>query len=247
MPNDLLLFKADAELTRHQVADLAGQLTHGWYEARGLRDTEPSPRDLSAAAKLIERNGPARSAQIAGHLCRMITRSWPDCRSFSGAVQKYGGDAVKAAEAEDRRREAEEIARRVVDEDRHKKAAEEAELRARRERWLSLPREQQQTIMDRIRERIGTASAPGAFLDRLCLEELCRGQLVDGQAQPVNAVAGQAVAEDPPAGDAAPAIVPFSCPSCGVTAWSEEAAELLCYKCHQTMYPPQKGRSDVRQ
>ena len=64
--------------------------------------TQPGPRDLEQA-KALEHDRPEAMAVIAC-LVRVTKKRWPDCRSLSGAVQKYLPDAVRLHQLERRRK-----------------------------------------------------------------------------------------------------------------------------------------------
>ena len=59
---------------------------------------QPGPRDLEQAQALLHDHGTEAKALIAC-LVRVTKKRWPDCRSLSGAVQKYLPEAVEAASA----------------------------------------------------------------------------------------------------------------------------------------------------
>ncbi len=107
-------------------------------------------------------------------LVRVTKKRWPDCRSLSGAVQKYLPDAVRLHQLERRR----EAAREAAEAERRQeleagRTREQAERRLQ-EAWAALPAEERDAIRRGVREKLDGATAPEAFVQRLCLEELAR-------------------------------------------------------------------------
>ena len=107
--------------------------------------TQPGPRDLEQAEALLRDHGPEAKAVIAC-LVRVTKKRWPDCRSLSGAVQKYLPDAVRLHQLE-RRREA---------------AREAAEAERRQEQEAGRTREQAER---RLQDGLGRAAGGGARRD----------------------------------------------------------------------------------
>jgi hypothetical protein len=127
----------------------------------------PGPRDLEQAALLLEGRDPDEAKAVLACLVRVTRQQWPECRSLSGAVQKYLPDALKLLQAERRRDLERQQARRQAEEQRQEQTAYEP-LQAV---WDALSDEQRQEIERRVRRRLG-GSAPAAFVRRLCLLEL---------------------------------------------------------------------------
>ena len=84
---------------------------------------QPGPRDLEQAQALLHDHGTEAKALIAC-LVRVTKKRWPDCRSLSGAVQKYLPEAVRLHQLERRR----EAARETAESQRR----QEQEMRRRR-------------------------------------------------------------------------------------------------------------------
>jgi hypothetical protein len=127
---------------------------------------------VEQAAAVLARHG-ADAAELVTLLVGVTRRRWPECRSFSGAAQKYLADAERqllAGRRRDAQRERQE-ARRL--EEQRRLAAAGDEERRLRERWEALPAAEQEAV--RARVRAAAPLAPEAFLRRLCLEELRRG------------------------------------------------------------------------
>jgi hypothetical protein len=135
--------------------------------------TQPGPRDLEQAEMLLREHGSDAMALVAC-LVRVTKKRWPDCRSFSGAVQKYLPDAVRLHQLERRRtaaRDAAEVQRRQ--EQDAVRAREQAERRLQ-EVWGTLPLHERDVIRCGVLDKLGGTAAPEAFVQRLCLEELAR-------------------------------------------------------------------------
>jgi hypothetical protein len=106
-------------------------------------------------------------------LVQVTRKQWPECRSLSGAVQKYLGDALKLRQAELRRTTAQAEAERLREQMRQEQANRQTASQRLQERWNALSEERREAISARVRQRLG-ANAPAAFMHRLCLEELGR-------------------------------------------------------------------------
>jgi hypothetical protein len=126
----------------------------------------PGPRDLEQAALLLEGRDADEAKAVVACLVRVTRKQWPECRSLSGAVQKYLGDALKLLQAE-RRREAERAQARRQSQERRQDQTPYEPLQAR---WEALSDDQRQEIERSVRQRLGGA-APAAFVLRLCLLE----------------------------------------------------------------------------
>jgi hypothetical protein len=129
----------------------------------------PGPRDLEQAALLLDGRDADEARAAVACLVRVTRQQWPECRSLSGAAQKYLGDALKLLQAE-RRREAERQQARRQNEERRQEQTSCEPLHAL---WDALSEGQRQEIEQRVRQRLGGA-APAAFVRRLCLQELSR-------------------------------------------------------------------------
>jgi Replication initiator protein A len=134
----------------------------------------PGPRDAEQAQALVREHGEAVARALIPDLVQVLRKEWPDCRSLSGALQKYLPDAVKVYRQEQERkagRRAAEAGRRQEQETLLQRQQEE---RRRNERWQTLPPEERDAIRRAVLGRLSGASAPEAFVHRLCLEEMAR-------------------------------------------------------------------------
>jgi hypothetical protein len=134
---------------------------------------QPGSRDLEQAEVLLRGREPEEAKAVLACLIQVTRKEWPLCRSLSGAVQKYLGDAVKLHEQQARRgadRRAAEEARR---QQRRQQAGEQQSGRQLQEVWGGLPADERQAIEREVRRRLG-GNAPAVFVQRLCLEELAR-------------------------------------------------------------------------
>jgi hypothetical protein len=126
----------------------------------------------------MQEQGAERSAALIPLLVRVIQKEWPDCRSFSGAVQKYLPDAVKLLNSETQRntRREEELARRKQEQ------AEEARQREEQQRfratwepvWQALSEKDQEGIRQQVLARHPHLATTQALLEEQCLRELAR-------------------------------------------------------------------------
>jgi hypothetical protein len=127
----------------------------------------PGPRDLEQAALLLEGRDPEEASAVVACLVRVTRQQWRECRSLSGAAQKYLGDALKLLQSDRRREAAKQQAARQLEEQRQQHTSFEP-LQAR---WEALSEDERQQIEAKVKGRIGGA-APAAFVRRLCLLEL---------------------------------------------------------------------------
>lgn len=148
--------------------EIAREFYQLWDAAR---PAQPGPRDLEQADLLLRDRTPEEARAVLTLLVRVTRKEWPDCRSLSGAVQKYLADALALHEKEARR----EADRREADVRREHQRQESTTLLQRGERleqlWQSLPEPRRQAIEEQVRGRVG-GHAPAAFVRRLCLDEL---------------------------------------------------------------------------
>jgi hypothetical protein len=105
-------------------------------------------------------------------LVQVTHKAWPECRSFSGAAQKYLADALKLhrqqrqrlefrQEAEENRRQEQQAERDRLEQERHCQAA-----------WDALTPLEQEAARQRVLDRLAGFHAPEPFIRRLCLEEM---------------------------------------------------------------------------
>jgi hypothetical protein len=134
---------------------------------------QPGPRDLEQADVLLRGRTAEEAMALLALLVKVTRKEWPECRSLSGAVQKYLADALALAEAEARReaerREAE--ARRALQRQESESSQRHGERLERL--WRSMPEAERQAVEARVRQRVG-GHAPAGFVHRLCLDELAR-------------------------------------------------------------------------
>jgi hypothetical protein len=143
---------------------------------------QPGPRDLEQSEILLRDHGPEAARALIACLVRVTKKRWPDCRSLSGAVHKYLADAIRLYELERRRAAARDAAE---ERRRHEQGAlREREQTERRlqEAWNGLPAAERDAIRRGVLAKLAGATAPEAFVQRLCLEELSRRQAVGATA-----------------------------------------------------------------
>jgi hypothetical protein len=152
------------------AVELAREFYRLWNPAA---PAQPGPRDTEPARALLREHGAEGARLVVACLVQVTRCEWPECRSLSGAVQKYLADALRL-HAEQQRREA---GRRAAEEARRREKQTEAgreEVERRlQEAWDALPAGQRAAIAAAVRSRLG-ANAPDAFVHRLCLEEVAR-------------------------------------------------------------------------
>ncbi len=157
-------------IIHHSSFSLAAEYYRLWD---ATTPTQPGPRDLEQA-EALERDHGAEAKAVIACLVRVTKKRWPDCRSLSGAVQKYLPEAVRLHQLERRREASRETAEaRCREEQEAARTREEAERRLQ-EAWTALPEAERDALRRGVRDRLGGATAPEAFVHRLCLEELAR-------------------------------------------------------------------------
>jgi plasmid replication initiation protein len=138
--------------------------------------TQPTPgvRDLEQAQAVLRAQGPEHALALLTCLVRVTRKEWPDCRSLSGAVQKYLPEAVKMYRQQQRREANKQAAERKKQQAAAVQASQTNAERLLQEAWAGLPEAEQALIRQRVLEKLGGSGAPAAFVQRLCLEELGR-------------------------------------------------------------------------
>lgn len=135
--------------------------------------TQPGPRDREQAEALLRDHGAEAKALIAC-LVRVTKKRWPECRSLSGAVQKYLPEAIKLHQLERRREASRATAETERRQEQDGARTREHTERRLQEKWAAMPEREREAIRRRVREKLGGATAPETFVQRLCLEELAR-------------------------------------------------------------------------
>jgi hypothetical protein len=133
----------------------------------------PGPRDLEQARALLEAHGEEEARQLLGCLVRVTRKGWPECRSLSGAAQKYLPEARKLHTQERRRQERRQQGERAREQTRQAEAGRQEQERKLQEAWARLPEAERQALDEVVRGRLGPG-VPDAFVRKLCLEELAR-------------------------------------------------------------------------
>lgn len=139
----------------------------------GAVPTVPGTRDVEQVRALVAEHGAEEAKLLVEVLVRITRKNWPDCRSLSGAAQKYLGEAVKARQAERKRAEAREKAAQQRQQQQQAEAKQQQSGQALQAVWEALPEGQKQAIEQEVRRR-AAGPMPAAFVHRLCLEELSR-------------------------------------------------------------------------
>lgn len=134
---------------------------------------QPGPRDLEQAEVILKGRSPEEAREVVAALVQVTRKEWPDCRSLSGAAQKYLGDAVRLWAALRRREQARRDGEQQREQARQAAATRQQAGQRLEDVWLALPADQRAAIEAGVRARLG-AHAPEAFVRRLCLEEVAR-------------------------------------------------------------------------
>lgn len=150
--------------------ELAREFYRRWNPAAA---TLPGPRDREQAEQILRDRGLDEARGLLPWLVQVTRAEWPECRSFSGAVQKYLADAVRLYEQHTRRADARRRADEQRDQQRDQAAQETTAGRTLQQSWDALSVDERQAIEQQVRDRLG-GHAPAAFVHRLCLEALAR-------------------------------------------------------------------------
>jgi plasmid replication initiation protein len=163
------------EPRRDESAGLpALELAREFYRLWGSAgQTVPGPRDLEQAALLLRDSAPEEATAVLACLVQVTRKEWPECRSLSGAAQKYLGDALKLRQREQLREASRQQAEASRQQVRQEQASRQQTAQMLQETWAGLPEAVRDEITRGVRARLGS-SAPAAFVQRLCLEELGR-------------------------------------------------------------------------
>ncbi len=152
-----------------EAEELAREFYRQWVPTQ---PPQPGPRDLEQARALLEQTDPATARAVIGCLVQVLRKEWPDCRSLSGALQKYQGDALKQHQAQQRREAGKRTSEQRRQQERQEQQEQQTEERRLSEQWNALPVEQREAIRQTVLGRLGGRTAPEAFIHRLCLQEM---------------------------------------------------------------------------
>jgi hypothetical protein len=152
------------------VAELAREFYRLWEP---VGPAQPGPRDLEQAELLLRGREPEEARELLGCLVQVTRKEWPECRSLSGAVQKYLPDAERLLALQKRREAGRREAAADRDSAREGRRGQERQGEELERLWRALPAGQRLAIEERVRARLGSG-APAAFVHRLCLEEAGR-------------------------------------------------------------------------
>jgi dTMP kinase len=150
-----------------------------FYRLRGLGSAAvPGPRDLEQAQALLREQGEEKAKALLAHLAAVVRKEWPDCRSFSGAAQKYLPDALRLLAHErgrQARREADEEARRREANEEARRRAEQQQFRADWEpAWQALAEADREAVRAAVLARYPHLACTRALLEEQCVRELAR-------------------------------------------------------------------------
>jgi hypothetical protein len=161
-----------------EKASLDHELVMAFYRLRGVGVSVPGTRDLEQAQTLLRDHGEDKTRALLPHLAAVVRKEWPDCRSLSGAVQKYLPDALKLLEQDQlrqARREDEQARRRQELADEARRRAEQQQFRATWEpAWQALTEPERETVRQTVLARHPHLAGTRALLEEQCLRELAR-------------------------------------------------------------------------
>jgi hypothetical protein len=145
--------------------------------------TPPGPRDREQAQALLCDHGPEEARALLACLVQVTKKRWPDCRSLSGAVQKYLPEAVRLRQLQQRREAARSAAAEARRQGREAEQDREADERRLHDVWAGLSEEERAAVRRGVLDKLAGTAAPEAFIHRLCLQEVGR-RLAGGGAPP---------------------------------------------------------------
>jgi len=158
---------------------IATALVTEFYVLRGQAAiAQPGPRDLEQAQALLRQQGEEKARALLPRLAAVVGKEWPECRSFSGAAQKYLPDAQKLLAHEQQRqarREDDMTRRRQEAEDEARRQAEQQQFRATwAAAWDALADPERDTIRQAVLTRHPHLAGTRTLLEEQCLRELSR-------------------------------------------------------------------------
>jgi hypothetical protein len=130
---------------------------------------------LEQAEMLLQQWSLEEAKAILPVLVQLTRKEWPDCRSFSGAMQKYLGDALKLVQQKAQRQASRQQAEEMRRQQQQDEAGRQQSEREMESTWEAMPDQQREAIEQQVRQRLGP-NVPAVFVRRLCLEELTRRQ-----------------------------------------------------------------------
>jgi hypothetical protein len=154
------------------AAEIARDFYRLWNPAVAV---SPGPRDLEHAEALLAAHGPEETRELLTYLIKVTRAGWPDCRSLSGAAQKYRNDAERLWKQDKAREATRRESERTRLEDRRSEESRRRAGQALQQAWDALPPTERASIEETVRARLGLG-APEAFVRRLCQEELSQRQ-----------------------------------------------------------------------
>jgi hypothetical protein len=140
---------------------------HVWDPTRQASICE---NDLVRVRNLLSQYGAERTTVLIQHLVRIVKRKWPDCRTLSGAAEKYLQDAVRLLEWQERRAEAQRAAKAQQQRDCEQQQWLLHERRCREKKWDHLAPEQRDAIESEVLRRHPEHRHRPSILRALCLD-----------------------------------------------------------------------------
>jgi hypothetical protein len=140
----------------------------------GQKKQHVSECDLHQVRALFAQHGLAKVQALLPYLVQVVKRKWPDCKSLSGAVDKYVSEALRLQEQEQRRQELLEQAKIQQQKNREDESRRLAQQRQREAAWQALSDERRRAIEDEILRKCPEHRQHPGILRTLCLNELAR-------------------------------------------------------------------------
>jgi hypothetical protein len=142
------------------------------------QQTQPGARDLEQAQVLLREHATEQLQALVPCLVQVVRKEWPECRSFSGAAQKYWADALKMVagqQGRQQRKEQDQERQRREQEEFARKKAEQQQFRAVWEtRWLALPEAEREALRAEVVAKHQVLRGSRHLLQEQCLRALAQ-------------------------------------------------------------------------
>jgi hypothetical protein len=139
----------------------------------GEGQMQPGAKDLEQAQVLLLQ-AEGKGEELLGCLIQVVRKQWPQCRSLSGAVQKYLSDALKVLRQQQQREAVRAEAELQRQTEQQQQLSQQSEQQLLLGQWQGLAEEERLAIRQAVLARLTGPRPPEAFVRTLCLEEMKR-------------------------------------------------------------------------
>ena len=149
----------------------ASQLAREFYRAWDpTRLPSICENDLVRAQAILAEFESERAQALIEDLVRIVKKKWPECRTLSGAAEKYLAEAVRLLQWRENRARAQERSRQQQQRDAEQQQRFLQERRSRECKWEQMPPQQQRVIEAEVLRRHPEHRQHPAILRALCLD-----------------------------------------------------------------------------